>query len=64
MTSYYLDQVKGIETEGDPCSLSLSLTDGVPVRFHVETVSLGWEIKNILERGKEGGEWQVREGWR
>ena len=48
-----------ISIEEDSYSLVLTLVEGGPVRFHVETSRMAWDIKNMVQRGKDGGDVQV-----
>ena len=59
VSSYGLDQVMDLVIEDDSCSLVMSVGEGVSVRFHVETQRMAWDIKNVVERGKDGEDIQV-----
>ena len=59
MCSHYLGEIGSVSVEEDSCSLVLVMEEGGPMRFHVETSRTAWDIKNVIQRGKDGGELQV-----
>ena len=59
VSSYQLEEVQRVLMEDDPCSVVMVLQEGGSVRFHVDTSRMAWDIKNIVQRGKDGGDVQV-----
>ena len=59
MSSHPLGEIGSVSVEEDSCSLVLLMEEGGPMQFHVETSRMAWDIKNIIQRGKDGGYLQV-----
>ena len=59
MSSHPLGEIGSVSVEEDSCSLVLLMEEGGPMRFHVESSRTAWDIKNIIQRGKDGGDLQV-----